>query len=160
MKPWAYRLANWLVKGELDRSKRYEEYLLSVIKAMNTESPSGAHAFYKLASYKEPLYVEAWKRMESTVASAVDDLVDVIDWLRESKHYPEGDRVRTIVGRLARARTEQYREEDLFNGEPLYRTMARDWPVQLTVKESKQLIKERDEAIAKLKDMEANETLD
>ena len=153
MKSWSYRLANWLVSGELDRSRKHEEYLLSVIKALNTESPSGAHAMYKLTSYKEPLYVSSWKRMESTVASAVDDLVEVIDWLRDGKHFAESDRVRTIVGRLARSRTEYYGESNLYRG------IARDWPVQLTVKESKKLIQERDEAIAKLKERE-NETLD
>lgn len=36
------------------------------------------------------------------LGSAVDDLYDVIEWLREDKQFDKADRVRTIAGRLAR----------------------------------------------------------
>ena len=45
---------------------------------------------------------ELLNHLNTNIGSAVDDLSDVIDWLREEKEYEKADRIRTIAGRLAR----------------------------------------------------------
>ena len=42
-------------------------------------------------------------KTNQAICWAVDDLHQVMEWLREGKHYAESDRLRTIIGRLARA---------------------------------------------------------
>ena len=39
--------------------------------------------------------------LEQHVSSAVDDLFDVIEWLRSEGQYQQSDRLRVIAGRLA-----------------------------------------------------------
>lgn len=58
------------------------------------------------------------------IGMAVDDLSQVIDMLRADKRYLEADRLRTIAGRLARARRRNDREE---NSPGLVLTQARGW---------------------------------
>lgn len=61
-------------------------------------------------------------RYDDALGQAVDDLVDVIEWLRAERQYDKADRLRTIAGRLARARRENFRED-----KRLYRRQARGW---------------------------------
>lgn len=43
--------------------------------------------------------------MDHLLGDAVDDIADVMEHLRDAQIYPEADRLRTICGRLARARS-------------------------------------------------------
>jgi len=62
------------------------------------------------------------RKMDKGIGDAIDELYDVIEWLREEKQYKKSDRLRTIVGRLARLRGESLDEP-----EDLIRSMARKW---------------------------------
>jgi hypothetical protein len=42
--------------------------------------------------------------LEAATGHAIDDIADVIEWLRSEKMFVQSDRLRTIAGRLARAR--------------------------------------------------------
>lgn len=68
---------------------------------------------------------------DRVLGTAVDDLYDVIEWLREDRHFAQSDRVRVITGRLARVRRESFREPPDF-----IRTIARSWrdPIDKKVK--------------------------
>lgn len=48
-------------------------------------------------------YHKKWTGMISDVKPAVDDLIEVMEWLRSEERYEQSDRLRTIVGRLARS---------------------------------------------------------
>ena len=128
-----------------ERVERHEAYLLKVIEALNANSAEGAGALYKLLSYKEPQYVEMWRQLDGVVAETVDDLVDVIDWLREDGRFNQADRLRTLAGRLARKTL-----KPLDANPRSFQELARTWPEQLTLKESKKIIAERDAALAAL----------
>lgn len=45
-------------------------------------------------------YPQQIMRLESATRSAIDDIGDVIDWLREDKHYAQSDRLRAIANRM------------------------------------------------------------
>lgn len=55
-----------------------------------------------------PWYVTSTKELldyiNQSIGDSVDDLNDVMEWLREEKQYEKADRLRTIIGRLARLR--------------------------------------------------------
>lgn len=53
---------------------------------------------------------------------AIDDVADVMNWLRGEKIYAQADRLRTIVGRPARARPRATTEPDT-----AIREVARTW---------------------------------
>ena len=42
------------------------------------------------------------KTLRRAIARDVDELADVMEWLRGDKHFAQADRLRTIIGRLAR----------------------------------------------------------
>jgi cysteinyl-tRNA synthetase len=39
----------------------------------------------------------------------IDDLIEVMEWLRSEKQFDKADRLRTIIGRLARLRPDEPR---------------------------------------------------
>ena len=61
-------------------------------------------------------------RMEKEIGDAVDDIADVMEWLRSEKQFDKADRLRTIAGRLARLQQddESYPIDSL-------RRIAKDW---------------------------------
>ncbi|WP_299129683.1 hypothetical protein [uncultured Amaricoccus sp.] len=61
------------------------------------------------------------KGFEGDVGAAIDDIADVMNWLREEKLYAQSDRLRTIAGRLAR------RLNDPSEDTSLVRVSARGW---------------------------------
>jgi hypothetical protein len=63
-----------------------------------------------------------WNWITSRLGDAVDDLNDVIDWLREDGQYEQADRLRTITGRIARLQRPEFRLKDTA---PLIRDIAR-----------------------------------
>ena len=65
-------------------------------------------------------YPQRLSQMDKGIGDAVDDLADVIEWLREEKMFGQSDRLRTIAGRLARLR----RKGD---GADSIREIARGW---------------------------------
>ena len=66
--------------------------------------PKVIKALHKALREHEPLYLKNWQDSQNEVGDAVDDLLHVMEWLREGEHYDEADRIRTIAGRLARSR--------------------------------------------------------
>lgn len=60
---------------------------------------------------------------EDGVGDAVDDLADVIEWLRQGKQYAQADRLRTIAGRLAMLRPDDAKEAERKS----LRWIARGW---------------------------------
>ena len=74
------------------------------------------HAYAESKGYPQKI-----KAMNSDMGRAVDDLFDLMEVLRAEKNYEGADRLRTIIGRLARARTAIAEDSDLV------RTMAKDW---------------------------------
>jgi len=121
--------------------------------ALSRKDPEAAQSLYMLTSYKEPMFVAAWKDQAAAAQDAVDDLYDVMQWLRETKNFAHADRVRTIAGRLARS----VLRCPAFDGydDNLIRNIARDWPDQLSPKESRKIIAENERLkseIAKLLD--------
>ena len=63
--------------------------------------------------------------LSEAMGTAIDDLYEVAEWLREEKDYQRSDRLRTIIGRLARSRPDGP-ASDVFQ-KNLVRTMAREW---------------------------------
>lgn len=121
--------------------------------ALSRKDPEAAKSLYMLTSYKEPMFVAAWREQAAVVQTAVDDLHDVIEWLRETKNFAQADRVRTIAGRLARS----VGKYPAFSGydDSLIRNIARDWPNQLSPKESRKIFAENERLksiIAKLQE--------
>lgn len=127
-------------------TKAVEEYsakeLMQIV--FSRRDPEAIESLYGATRTYGPLFIKTWKEQEKVVRSAVDDLYDVIEWLREEKHYTQADRLRTITGRLARETFKQDNPE-------LFTEVARDWPEQLSLKESKKLLKEIEELRAKVK---------
>lgn len=107
--------------------------------ALDRKDPEAAQSLYMLTSFKEPMYVQAWKQQAAAAQSAVDDLFDVMEWLRADKHFAQADRVRTIMARLAKA-VAYIPAFGSWDGDDLIRNMARSFPEQLTVKESKSIL--------------------
>jgi hypothetical protein len=62
-------------------------------------------------------------QLNTGIGNAVDDLSDVIDWLREEKDYEKADRLKTIAGRLARMQ----RPSSVPYSNKLTREIARGW---------------------------------
>ena len=105
--------------------------------ALRPTSPDEAKELYQKLRVREPMFLEDWRRMGVGLQDIVDDLVDVIEWLRDEQDYAKSDRLRTLAGRLAR-QVPNYPVFDALNDD-LVRTQARTWPNQLTIKESKSL---------------------
>ena len=63
------------------------------------------------------------RMLEGGIGDAVDDIHDVMNWLREDKLFRQSDRLRTIAGRLARL------QGPYVPGKPpvLIRDIARGW---------------------------------
>ena len=82
---WRFRLRQALKVADMRREPQ-------VIKALHTALREHS-----------PSYLDDWRATMSEVGSAVDDLSDLMEWLREGKHYAEADRLRTIMAKLANA---------------------------------------------------------
>ena len=82
---WRFRLRQALKIADMRRQPK-------VIKAL--------HAALREQS---PQYLDDWRKTMREVGDAVDDLSDLMELLREGKHYAEADRLRTIMSRLANA---------------------------------------------------------
>ena len=65
--------------------------------------PDVIKALHKALREHEPMYLETWRETNHKVGDAVDDLYDIMEWLRKDKAYPQADRLRAVIGRLARA---------------------------------------------------------
>ena len=87
---------------------------------------------------RETGLVADWKKSSLIVLETVDDLCDVMEWLREDNLFRQADRLRTLISRLAKS-VPPYPVFGAWNSPKLYRNMARTWPEQLTVPESNQL---------------------
>lgn len=103
-------------------------------------TPDEAAKHYDYQGAKHPQFVTEWKASMSRVQDAVDDLHDVYEWLRENKHFKEADRIRTIVGRLARA-VPAHPVLSAWDSPLLIRNLARTYDEVLTVAESKKLLR-------------------
>jgi len=66
---------------------------------------------------------QAIRRYEQEIGYSVDDLYDLMEWLRAERQFAQADRLRTILGRLARSLPPP-RETD----RGLIRTIARGYP--------------------------------
>ncbi len=63
------------------------------------------------------------RSMAKAMGDAVDDIADVMDWLREEGQFDKADRLRTIAGRLAKGVDLKYQ-----GGPPdLIRNIAKGW---------------------------------
>ena len=109
--------------------KRIRLYLASILAApymQNENYLDGKVARYSLVSSLEygcavrqnsvtwqkfPELFNRLKRYDSDLDTAVNDLQMVMEWLREEKMYAQSDRIRTITGRLARARRSYWFEK-------------------------------------------------
>lgn len=72
---------------------------------------------------------QALRAYADGVGEAVDDLHDVMDWLREEKDFAKSDRLRVIAGRLARlihtqSRPDMLREKARTYSDPLIKQDA------------------------------------
>lgn len=119
----------WLSRLKMDIARRW------VLQA----SPQDAAKFYAAKGWNRDQFVGDWDRTSRAAQYAVDDLVAVIDWLRHDGHFAQADRLRTIAGRLARSVPNCPRFGSWRNP-LLYCNLARTWPNQLTIKESKQIM--------------------
>lgn len=60
------------------------------------------------------MHKEYYKRLaeyDLQIGNAIDDLYDIMNWLRKEERFSGSDRIRTIVGRLARARRKSWLEQ-------------------------------------------------
>ena len=83
--------------------------------------PDVISALHRALRENEPQYLREWKAKDGVVGDAIDDLVEVMGLLRADKRYIESDRLRTIIGRLARSRV--YRHDEV----GLTRFETRSW---------------------------------
>ncbi|MGP9790718.1 hypothetical protein [Roseinatronobacter sp. NSM] len=102
-------------------------------------TPNDVENIFDRLSLQRPKFVEDWKHTSRSAQEAVDDMVDVMEWLREEGKFEQADRLRTIAGRLARS-VPPYPVFSGLDSPSLTRNLARTWPRQLTVKESKKLL--------------------
>lgn len=117
--------------------------------AMARRDPEAAKSLYMLTSYKEPQFVKSWHEQASATGAVIDDLVDVMEWMREDKLFAQADRLRTLIGRLSRV---------VGNGGVMttgneIREIAKTWPDQLSIKESKKILTENEQMKAIIKKM-------
>ena len=68
-------------------------------------------------------YPQKIRKYENGIGDAVDEINDVIEWMRNEKLYAQADRLRTIAGRLARLRPASEAEE----ATQQIRSIARGW---------------------------------
>lgn len=112
-------------------------------------SPEGARRYFDQRGDRRPQFVEEWHQSMKRVQDAVDDLHDVYLWLKEDGHYKQSDRIRTIVGRLARA-VPAHPIFSAWDSPLLIRNLARTYDEVLSVAESKKLLQRIDFLEAKL----------
>ncbi len=112
---------------------------------MTDLSPDGASQYFDRRGDRRPEFVAEWKASLLRVQESVDDLHDVYEWLRGNKHYKEADRIRTIVGRLARA-VPAHPIFSAWDNPKLIRNLARTYDEVLTVAESKKLLRRIEES--------------
>lgn len=89
--------------------------------------PTVYAAMWDAISYRSPQYLKDWKETNRMVGDAVDDLYDLMEWLREGKHYAEADRLRTIISRIASAVPEHQIRRDKNGKMFLLRDIARTY---------------------------------
>ena len=65
--------------------------------------PAVISALHSALRENHPKYLADWRQMMHDVGCAVDDLEGLMQWLREDGLYPQSDRLRTIMARLANA---------------------------------------------------------
>ena len=107
---------------------------------MSDLTPEGAAKYFDGRGDRRRQFVKEWHTSMHRVQSAVDDLHDVFEWLRENKHYKEADRIRTIVGRLARA-VPAHPIFSAWDNPMLIRNLAKTYDEVLTVAESKKFLR-------------------
>ena len=125
---------------EIERARRHEQLLSDVIGGViNEPNPVVAGSnLYRLLGLKEPLWVADWHRTMNKIDNEIDELVSVMEWLREDKLFNQADRLRTLIGRVARA-IPDYPVFTL-DDPKLTRNLARTYDNQLSQKESKRLL--------------------
>ncbi|MDO5643638.1 MAG: hypothetical protein Q4G26_14790 [Paracoccus sp. (in: a-proteobacteria)] len=106
---WRFRLRQALMIAQMSRQP---EVIRSLHSALRENSPK---------------YLYEWRKTMWEVGDAVDDLDDVMEWLREDKHYKQADRIRTIMARLARSVPEHQIEYDDTGKPYLLRDKARKY---------------------------------
>jgi hypothetical protein len=104
-------------------------------------TPEQVEALFDKVRMQYPAFVSDWKKSSLAAQTAVDDIADVMEWLREDRHFAQADRLRTIAGRLARS-VPPYPVFGGLDAPDLIRNLARTWPDQLSIKESKRLVEE------------------
>lgn len=102
--------------------------------------PKTCLALFSIGNQNRPMFVSDWYRTSNSVLHLVDDLFEVMNWLRDDKLYAQADRIRTLLARLAKS-VPHY---PVFFGdrEDLIRNVVRTYPEQLSIKESKALLKQ------------------
>lgn len=90
-------------------------------------SPDVIMALHRALRESEPKYLQSWRKMMHDIGNAVDDMNDVMEWLREGGFYEQADRVRTITGRLARIVPEHRVRHDENGHMFLIRDLARTY---------------------------------
>lgn len=66
-------------------------------------------------------YPQRVRTLELALGDAIDDMWDVMEWLREEKQFDKADRIRIIMGRAARALDSQHGPADAI------RIIAKGW---------------------------------
>ena len=87
------------------------------------KQPNVIIALHEALREGTPMYLKDWRATNKEVGDAVDDLYDLMEWLRENKNYDESDRLRTIMARLARSVPDHQIEYDM----SLIRDIARTY---------------------------------
>lgn len=124
--------------------------------AMARRDPEAARALYMLTSDKEPMFVEEYHQVCFKAQQIVDDLFDVMEWLRRDSLFAQADRVRTLLARLARS-VPPHPCFGAWDSPGEVRDLARTFAEQLTVKESKAIIARAEAAEQKLAALEASQ---
>ena len=75
------------------------ESLINEVQKYTNAPWWNGHAYAEFKGYPGRI-----NEMEIGIGDAIDDLFDVMEWLRSEKLFAQSDRIRTISGRLARLR--------------------------------------------------------
>lgn len=104
------RLASWLSAPYIG-DESYVDVKIARYSIMSALEYGCSVKSKSVAWQKLPEMFSRLDKYDTDIAMAVDDLCQVIDWLREEKLYSQSDRLRTITGRLARARRSYWYEK-------------------------------------------------
>jgi hypothetical protein len=126
----------------------------AIKELLTSKDPTIYAEIYAALRLREPAFLEEWKAQGKAALDIVDDLHDVMEWLRDEKLFAQSDRVRTLLSRLANS-VPPHPIFGGWDGRDLIRNLARSYPNQLSIKESDSLRTELKEANAEVEALQA-----